>query len=88
MDVLTITIVLVIWNVVTFSQMGIDKNKSIHGQWRIRERTLILSAFAMGGIGSLLGSLLFRHKTKKMKFQILLPMAVIVNVIIMMIFLY
>ena len=78
-----IAALLIIWNVFTFLIMGIDKYKSKHQKQRIRERTLLLSAFAFGGFGSLFGSLLFRHKTKKLKFQILLPCAAIIQLILL-----
>lgn len=71
--------ILIGWNVITFLLMGIDKYKSTHGQWRISEQTLLTTAFAMGGAGSLIGSLVFRHKTRKWKFRILLPIALLFN---------
>lgn len=70
---------LVIWNTLNFLLMGIDKYQSTRGHWRIRESILLAGAFAMGGFGSLTGSLLFHHKTRKMKFRILLPAAVLCN---------
>ena len=66
-------------NGMAFLLMGLDKYKSIKGRWRIKESTLLAVAFAMGGIGSLAGSLVFRHKTRKPKFRILLPAAVLLN---------
>ncbi len=54
---------LIIWNTITFLEFGIDKWKSIHNKWRISEKTLILSAFLMGGMGGLIGMKVFRHKT-------------------------
>lgn len=77
-----IIILYLVWNVITFSIMGIDKYKAEHHKWRISESTLILVAFAMGGVGSILGSYFFRHKTQKMKFKILLPLAVFINAVI------
>ncbi|HVI40424.1 MAG TPA: DUF1294 domain-containing protein, partial [Anaerovoracaceae bacterium] len=53
--------------------------KATHGKWRISEQALLTTAFAMGGIGSLLGSIVFRHKTRKWKFRILLPVALLFN---------
>lgn len=72
--------VLIGWNVITFFLMAIDKYKSIHGKWRISEQALLTTAFAMGGIGSISGAIIFHHKTKKWKFRILLPVALIFNV--------
>lgn len=71
--------ILIGWNVVTFFMMAIDKYKSMHGKWRISEQALLTAAFAMGGLGSTLGSIVFRHKTRKWKFRILLPGSLIFN---------
>lgn len=62
--------------------MGIDKWKARHEKRRISEKTLLLSSFAMGAIGSGTGMLLFHHKTRKMKFKILVPLALILNFLI------
>lgn len=68
-----------VWNLITFFLMGLDKLKSRKGYWRVRESTLLLCAFLMGGSGCWLGSLVFRHKSKKLKFRIFLPVAWILN---------
>ena len=67
------------WNIAVFLLYGIDKWKASHNRWRIKERTLVLSAFFMGGAGAMLGMYLFRHKTKHMSFKILLPVALLLN---------
>jgi uncharacterized membrane protein YsdA (DUF1294 family) len=74
--------VLIIFNVISFLQFGIDKYKSIKNKWRISEKTLILSAFFMGRAGSLLGMIVFHHKTKHIKFKILIPLAFVVNIVV------
>ncbi len=80
-DITKFTIIFILWNILTFAMMGIDKVKAKKGQWRISEATLLISAFLFGGIGSLCGSFIFRHKTQKWKFKMLLPIAVIVNIL-------
>jgi len=67
---------------------GLDKWKSSRGKWRIKERTLILSAFLMGGVGAVLGMNIFRHKIRHAKFVILLPVALILNAAIIIAILY
>ncbi|MEG2199339.1 MAG: DUF1294 domain-containing protein [Anaerovorax sp.] len=67
---------------ITFAMMGIDKSNAIRGRWRISEKTLILSALLLGGVGSWLGMTAFRHKTKHMKFRILLPVAALETLIV------
>jgi uncharacterized membrane protein YsdA (DUF1294 family) len=72
-------IALVIWNSLTFLLMGYDKYQAMHNQWRVPEKTLLTAAFAMGGLGCLAGSYVFRHKTRKTQFRILLPLAALLN---------
>ena len=79
-----ILMVLAVWNVITFFMMGLDKHKAKHQRQRISEKALLLSAFAFGSAGSILGAFLFRHKTKKLKFQIALPCAVIFQVAVIL----
>ena len=74
-----IAIAAVVWNIVTFSIYGIDKNKAPKNKWRIKESTLIICAFLIGGIGALLGMCVFRHKTNHLKFALLVPLAVLMN---------
>ena len=61
--------------------MGIDKFFAIKKHWRISEKALIISALIGGGIGSLLGMLTFRHKTKKLLFKIIIPLSRPINII-------
>ena len=58
---------------------GFDKSRAKRGGERIRESTLIICAFIAGGMGAILGMVLFNHKTAKMKFRLLVPISVIVN---------
>lgn len=58
-------------NIISFLFYGIDKYNAIKGKWRIRENTLFSLSFLGGVIGSITGTLLFHHKTKKLKFRIL-----------------
>lgn len=75
-----ILLLIFISNVYNFILMGVDKKKAIKKQWRIRESTLLFSAFCFGALGSLLGMLLFRHKTKHLKFIILVPTFLVIQV--------
>lgn len=73
-------IFLVIWNIAVFVIYGIDKYCAINGMWRISEKTLLLLAFLMGGTGAFCGMQFFRHKTKHMKFNVCVPIAVFLNI--------
>ncbi len=72
-------ILFLIWNIFVFILYGIDKKRSIKNEWRISEKMLIFCAFFMGGVGAFLGMSIFRHKTKKRKFQILIPLFMVLN---------
>jgi len=74
-------IALGLWNLFTFALYGIDKLKAKRGSRRISEANLLWCAFVMGGFGAILGQKVFRHKTQKKKFNILLPIALIINVV-------
>ena len=73
-------IILVVWNILTLSLYGIDKSKAKKGKWRISEFALISCAFLMGAAGAVLGMWIFRHKTKHTKFNVLVPLALILNI--------
>ena len=60
-----------IWNFIVFSLYGYD---------RISEFTLLFLAFAFGGVGALLGMVLWRHKTLKLKFKLAIPFALLWSV--------
>ena len=60
-----------IWNFIVFSLYGYD---------RISEFTLLFLAFAFGGVGALLGMVLWRHKTLKIKFKLAIPFALLWSV--------
>lgn len=74
------TIYLLAINVIGFVSMGIDKLKAIKRGWRIPERTLLLIAFLGGALGSFIGMIIFRHKIRNKKFQILVPIALILYI--------
>jgi uncharacterized membrane protein YsdA (DUF1294 family) len=60
-------------NLVAFCLFGIDKRRAVRGAWRIKERTLFLSAILGGSIGAILGMQVFRHKTKHSSFVFGIP---------------
>ena len=74
----------VIMSVVTFALFGIDKWKAQHNRWRIPESTLLLFSLLMGGIGGVLGMLVFHHKTRKWKFRILVPLLAAAQVVLLL----
>ena len=76
-----ILIYLVMINIIGFFMMWSDKRKAKKGKWRIPEQTLFVVTALGGGIGTIAGMYTFRHKTKKLKFTIGLPVLVILEII-------
>jgi len=68
-QILFLQLFLVIVNSVALAIFGVDKLKSKRRGWRIAESRLLLIAF-FGPFGAYAGMLLFRHKTRKIKFLI------------------
>ena len=80
-----IIIYLIIINIIGLLAMYIDKKKAQRGAWRIPEQTLFIITALGGGIGTIAGMYLFRHKTKKLKFTKGLPAIVILEAIMLII---
>jgi uncharacterized membrane protein YsdA (DUF1294 family) len=75
---------LVIVNGVALIIFGVDKLKSKKSGWRIPESRLLLIAF-FGPFGAYAGMLLFRHKTRKIKF-LLVPIFLFIQVFLIVYF--
>jgi len=71
---------IVLWNIITFALYAIDKKRAKTNAWRIKESTLIAVAFLMGGFGALIGMKVLRHKTQHTSFKLLVPIAVVLNI--------
>ncbi|WP_459129698.1 DUF1294 domain-containing protein [Guggenheimella bovis] len=69
-------------NLFSFILFLADKSKAARHVQRISEKTLLLSALA-GGLGAFLSMQLFRHKTKHLRFQMLVPLFFILSLIIL-----
>ena len=75
-----ILLYLLIINLIGFFMMWSDKRRAKWGKWRIPEQTLFIVTALGGGIGTITGMYTFRHKTKKLKFTIGLPLLVILEI--------
>ena len=75
-----IIIYLLIINLIGFFMMWSDKRRAKWGKWRIPEQTLFIVTALGGGIGTIAGMYVFRHKTQKLKFIIGLPLLVILEI--------
>lgn len=89
MDVITLLLVyFVSVNLIGFALMGIDKYKAKKRAFRIPEATLFIVAIIGGGIGSLLGMYAFRHKTRHRSFVYGIPFILLVQLALLIAFLY
>lgn len=84
-------IYLLLINVLAFALYGIDKRKAVAGKdkktgrsakRRIPEAELLGVALAGGGIGAYIAMFLFRHKTKRIKFLVGVPVCILLDVLL------
>lgn len=69
-------------NLFAFLMYGLDKQKAKQRKWRISERILLLLAAAGGSAGAYAGMLVFRHKTRHLKFRIGVPLILVIHCIL------
>lgn len=74
------TLILII-NVFTFLLFGFDKMRAKNKGFRVPEIILILLSLFFGGVGAILGMVVFNHKTSKMAFRIIVPFSFALNYI-------
>lgn len=73
-------------NLIAAATAAIDKRRARRSAWRIPEKTLLLLGAFGGATGELTTMLLVRHKTKHLKFMILLPLFIIVHAVLLILF--
>ncbi len=71
---------IVVINFIGIGSMASDKIRAMEHRYRIPEAILLLFAIIGGSIGSILGMLLFHHKTRKPLFRYGLPLILIVQI--------
>ena len=74
---------ILVWTILAFALMGIDKWKAKREAWRVPEKVLFLSTLAGGSIGALAGMALFRHKTLHWSFRIGMPAILVLQVVLL-----
>ena len=67
-------------NIITFAYFGFDKLKATMNHERIREITLWILCLIGGSAGGLIAMHLFRHKTQKQSFQIVLAVILAIQI--------
>ncbi|MDD6212672.1 MAG: DUF1294 domain-containing protein [Clostridiales bacterium] len=79
----TAGIYLILINIISFIQFGLDKYKARKGMWRIPEATLLLSAAVGGALGAWIGMFVFHHKTKHLKFILCVPLFLLLHILLL-----
>jgi len=79
-------VLLIIINGISLAIFGIDKLQSKRGGWRVPESNLLLLAF-FAPFGAFAGMLLFRHKTRKVRFFIV-PIFLLIQAFVIVYFLF
>jgi len=74
-----LTTLYLLTSALAFAAYGIDKFAAIAGAWRIPEAFLHLLGLAGGWPGALLAQRVFRHKNRKVSFQLTFWLVSIVN---------
>jgi uncharacterized membrane protein YsdA (DUF1294 family) len=72
---------LLIINIISFLLYYVDKRNSIKHKWRIPEKCLLLLSIIGGSLGSIISMFLFHHKTKHIKFLIINPLCLIIDIL-------
>lgn len=79
---------MLIINILAFILYGVDKKKAEKDKYRIPESRLILVAVLGGSFGALLGMIVFRHKIRKNKFRITVPLFAVLYLALIIFILY
>jgi uncharacterized membrane protein YsdA (DUF1294 family) len=87
MEIKYVILYIILINAFGFAIMALDKFKAQKGYWRIPEKTIFVVTLFGGGVGTILGMYVFRHKTKKLKFTIGLP-TILISEIALVIYLW
>lgn len=70
------------WSLSLFLLYGFDKAQAVRQGWRVPEMLLHALALIGGFIGGWLGMFMFRHKTRKPIFKVVLAVATVLHAVI------
>ncbi len=78
---------LIIINAAGWLIMRVDKDRARSGKFRISEASLFTVALIGGCIGMILGMRQFRHKTRKLRFTLGLPVILVGQAVLVWVYL-
>lgn len=81
-------VIYVFINIFAFLLFGLDKYRAKKHLWRIPEKVLLITSFLGGSLGALFAMIMFSHKTKHLKFIILVPLFLVLNIVCTLILLH
>ena len=73
-------------NLICFLAFGFDKYRANRDKWRLKNGLLLGLSFIGGALGGIVGMKVFRHKTKKSYYKMGLPLMVLMQVLILVLF--
>lgn len=79
---------LLLINIIAFAVYGIDKLCATHRRRRVPEKMLLFLSFIGGAAGSLMAMSLFRHKTEKKHFRVLVPLFLLMQITLAGLYIY
>ena len=79
-ELIILGFIAIIWNVVVFAVYAADKARAKTRKRRISEKLLISLAVFLGGLAAMLAMLILRHKTRKILFCIVVPLALLLQI--------
>lgn len=82
MNPLYLLLYLLVINIISVIVTVYDKYRAVHNQWRVKEATLLLLSFLGGSISMYITMHIIRHKTKKLKFMLGIPLIIVLQFII------
>lgn len=88
MELKYVVLYIILINIIGFGMMALDKYKAQKSYWRIPEKSIFVVTLLGGGIGTITGMYVFRHKTKKLKFTVGLPTILISEICVIIYLLY
>lgn len=76
MDFKLLTTIFILINILACFMMMLDKSYAVKNKWRLSESFLLSFSIVGGGIGLIMGMVIFRHKLSKLKFRIIAPLSI------------